>query len=132
MSELQTGRAVPPRLAWDMPCPPLSWPLFAMILDHQDELGLSTAQAEGLERVCLDFTRDAIRRQADLAVASLEMVVLLRPDPTDPAKPVDVAKAEATVRGIERREAELDIAQLRAIEAGQGAVDRGPALTRRR
>jgi hypothetical protein len=44
----------------------------------------------------------------------------------------DVAKAEATVREIEPREAEVDIVQLRAIEAGQGAVDRGPALIRRR
>jgi hypothetical protein len=33
----------------------------------------------------------------------------------------NVPTAEATVREIERREAEMEIAQLRAIEAGTGA-----------
>ena len=50
------------------------------------------------------------------------MVVLLRPDPTDPAKPVDVPKAEATVRESERLEAEIEIAQLRAIETGKAQL----------
>lgn len=34
----------------------------------------------------------------------------------------DLPKAEATVREIERREADMDIAQLRAIEAGKAQL----------
>lgn len=116
-----TGAAPSPS-PWDPPCSPFSWPLFAVILDHRGELSLSAAQVEGLERLCLDFIREAIRRQADLGLALLDLAALLRPDPTDPAKPVDMPKAEAAVREIERVEADLHIARLRAVEAGKAQL----------
>lgn len=107
----------------DTPCsPPFLWPLFTVILDHRGELAFSPAQVEHLERLCLDVTREAIRRQADLDVGLLDIAVLLRPDPADPAKPIDMPKVEAALRAMERVDVDLDITRLRAIEEGKAQL----------
>jgi hypothetical protein len=93
---------------------PLAW---QFVLDSRQELGLSEAQVESLEHLGADFLREAIHRQADLAVAHLDLAVVLGPDPGDATRLVDMAKAEAKIREIERITADLEIAHLRMIEA---------------
>ena len=88
-------------------------PLITLMLGWRQELGLSTAQIEGLERLRTEFQRGAIRRDADLRVAEMDLAALLRTDT------VDLAAAEAKVREIERLRAETRLARIRAIEEGK-------------
>jgi len=97
-------------------------PLISMLLHHRDELGLSAAQVESLERLRTDFRREAIRRQADQRIARLDLMVLLRPDPADPAKAVDMAKVESKIREIEKMRADMQVARIRTIEAGKAQL----------
>lgn len=97
-------------------------PVIALTLRHQQELGLSPAQVESLERLRTDFMRDAIRQRADQKLARLDLAALLRPDPADPAKPVDLAKVEAKIREIERMKADRQVARFRTIEAGKALL----------
>jgi len=88
-------------------------PLITLMLGWRQELGLSAAQIESLERLRAEFQRDAIRRDADLRVAEMDLAALLRTDT------VDLAAAEAKVREIERLRAETRLARIRAIEEGK-------------
>ena len=88
-------------------------PLITLMLGWRQELGLSAAQIESLERLRAEFQRDAIRRDADLRVAEMDLAALLRTDT------VDLAAAEAKVREIERLRAEARLARIRAIEEGK-------------
>ena len=88
-------------------------PLITLMLGWRQELGLSAAQIERLERLRAEFQRDAIRRDADLRVAEMDLAALLRTDT------VDLAAAEAKVREIERLRAETRLARIRAIEEGK-------------
>jgi hypothetical protein len=97
-------------------------PLLGVILECSDELGLSAAQMERLERLDADLVREQIRREADLKIAHLDVAGLLRPDRGDPAKPVDMTRVEAKIREAERLTADLHIALLRAIEAGKAEL----------
>ena len=97
-------------------------PLISIALRHAQELGLTPAQVEGLQGLRTDFQREAIKRQADQRLARLDLTALLRPDMTDPGKPVDIGKVEAKVREIERLRADLAIARIRTIEQGKGLL----------
>jgi hypothetical protein len=100
----------------------LGWPLLDAIVEKADKIGLSPAQVESIDRLSADFLRESIRRQADAQMAWLDAVVLLRADPADPAKPIDMARAEAKLREIERITTEWQIAELRAVEAGKAQL----------
>jgi Spy/CpxP family protein refolding chaperone len=80
------------------------------------------AQVEGLERLRLDFQRQAIKQVADRRVAELDLATLLRPDPTDPTKAVDLSRVEASVHEIERLRADLEISRIRTIEQGKALL----------
>ena len=97
-------------------------PLISMMLRHRDEFGLSAQQVQGLERLRDDFMRDAIRRQADQKIARLDLFGLLRPDPADPAKAVDMTKVEGKIREIEKIRADFQVARIRTIEAGKAQL----------
>ena len=107
------GHGFGPGLA---PAPPGERPLVSFMLAHRGELGLSPQQVEALERVRTDFQREAIRRDADLRVAEMDLAALRRQDP------VDLGPVEAKIREIERLRAELRIAQVRAIEQGRAQL----------
>jgi hypothetical protein len=94
-------------------------PFVAVILDHRRELGLSTSQDETLERLGLDVTREAIRRQADLMIAQVDLLALLDPDP---AKVIDIAKVEAKLREVERIRTDVQLALIRAVETLKAAL----------
>jgi Spy/CpxP family protein refolding chaperone len=91
-------------------------PLISLMLHHRQELGLSAAQVEALERLRADFQRDAVKRDADVRVAEMDLAALLR------AEPVDLGKVEAKVREIERLRGDLRLARIRVIEQGKGQL----------
>lgn len=91
-------------------------PLISMALRHRAELGLSAAQAEALERLRSDFQREAIKREADIRVAELDVAALLARDQAD------LAAVEAKVREIERLRADLRLARIRTIEQGRAQL----------
>ena len=93
-----------------------------MILRHRDELALSAAQVQSLEKLRGDYMREAIRRDADRKIARLDLLALMRPDPADPTKAVDMAQVEAKVREIEKLRADLQLARIRTIEAGKAQL----------
>ena len=101
---------------------PMGRPLITMMLRHRDGLGLSAAQVQSLEKLRGDFMREAIRRNADRKIARLDLLALMRPDPADPTKAVDMAQVEAKVREIEKLRADLQLARIRTIEAGKAQL----------
>jgi hypothetical protein len=94
-------------------------PIIGTILEHRVALGLSASQVEALERLGLDFTREAIRRQADLQIAQIDLDVMLDPEA---GQTVDAKAAEVKVREIEKIRADLQLALIRAVEAGRAQL----------
>lgn len=95
------------------PPPGRERPLISLMLSHRDELALTPAQVQTLERLRGDFQRDAIRRDAEIRVAEMDVAGLLE------AEPVDMAKVETKVREAERLRADLRVARIRTIEEGK-------------
>jgi Spy/CpxP family protein refolding chaperone len=93
-----------------------------LMLRNRDELGLSATQVQNLEKLRGDYMREAIRRDADRKIAGLDLMALMRPDPADPMKAVDMPKVEAKVREIEKMNADGRLARIRAIEAGKAQL----------
>lgn len=106
--------------------PSILLPVVGLILDHGEELGLSTSQVEGLRRLGLDVLREAIRRQADLMVAQVDLWTLLDRDPDEA---MDVVSAEAKIRETAQIRTDLEIALLRAIEAAKSQLTPGQRST---
>jgi hypothetical protein len=94
-------------------------PVIGTILEHRGALELSASQVEALERLGLDFIREAIRRQADLLITQIDLDVLLD---QDPSKTVDMKAAEAKLREIEKIRADLQLALIRAVEAARAQL----------
>jgi hypothetical protein len=88
-------------------------PLITLMLDHREKLGLSSQQVQQLERIRNDFRRQAIRSDADLKVAEMDLESLLQADP------VDLKKAEAKIHEIEKVKGDLRFARIRAVEEGR-------------
>jgi Spy/CpxP family protein refolding chaperone len=95
---------------------PAERPLITIMLHHRTELGLSPDQVTRLEALRGDFTREAIRRGADIRIAELDLASLLEQDA------VDLAKAEAKMREVAQLRADLRIARLRAVEQGKAVL----------
>jgi Spy/CpxP family protein refolding chaperone len=95
---------------------PFERPLITIMLHHRTELGLSADQVSRLETLRSDFTREAIRRDADIRIAELDLTSLLEQDPAD------LSKVEAKVREAGQLRADLRIARLRAIEQGKALL----------
>jgi Spy/CpxP family protein refolding chaperone len=104
------GTATPPASAL---------PIVGVMLDHEQELGLSASQVDGLERLGLDVLRQMIRRQADLMVAQVDLWALLDRDPDEAT---DVAGAEAKIRQVGQIRTDFQIALFRAVEAAKSQL----------
>ena len=98
------------------PSPRGERPLITLMLRYKDELGLSADQVQSLERLRADFQREAIRRDADLRIAQMDLTTLLERDP------VDLGQVEAKLREIERLRGDLRLARIRAIEQGKSQL----------
>jgi len=91
-------------------------PLISLMLDHRDELALTHDQTSRLESLRQDFTREAIRRDADIRIAEMDLAALLE----QPS--LDMAKVEAKVRELAKLRADLRIERIRAIEQGRAVL----------
>ncbi len=98
------------------PSPRSERPLITLMLRYKDELGLSPDQVQSLERLRADFQREAIRRDADLRIAEMDLAALLEKDP------VDLGQVEAKLREVERLRVDLRLARIRAIEQGKAQL----------
>lgn len=99
-----------------LPGDPADRPLITLMLHYRSELALTAPQVEALERLRTDFQREAIRRDADLRVAEMDLAALRR------REPVDLGQVEAKVREIERLRADQRLARIRAIEQGRAQL----------
>ena len=95
---------------------PMERPLITIMLHHRTELGLTPEQVTRLEAIRGEFAREAIRRDADIRIAELDLGTLLEQDP------VDLAKAEAKTREVAQLRVDLRIARLRAVEQGKAVL----------
>ncbi|MBI2878424.1 MAG: Spy/CpxP family protein refolding chaperone [Candidatus Rokubacteria bacterium] len=91
-------------------------PLISFMLHRRDELKLTPEQVQALEGLRADFQREAIRREADLRVAELDLRALLQ------VEPADLARVEAKVREIAQLQADLRVARIRVIEQGKAQL----------
>ena len=91
-------------------------PLITYMLSRREDLNLSTEQVRSLERLRTDFERDAVKNEGDLRVAELDLQEILKSDS------VDLKKAEAKIREIEKLRADLRIGRIRAIEQGKAVL----------
>lgn len=91
-------------------------PVISIMLSHREDLGLSSGQVQGLERLRADYQKEAIRADADLRVAEMDLSQLLS------AEPVDTSAVEAKIRQIEKRRADLRVARVRTIESGRALL----------
>ena len=91
-------------------------PIISIVLSHREELGLSSGQVQGLERLRAEYQKEAIRAEADLRVAEMDLTQLLA------AEPVDTSAVEAKIRQIEKRRADLRVARVRTIESGRALL----------
>jgi len=85
-------------------------PLISLMLRNREKLGLSDDQVRRMEQLRTDFEKESIRKEADVRVAEMDLEALLD------APSVEMGKAEAKVREIEKTRADLRIARIRAIE----------------
>ena len=84
--------------------------LIRMVLMNRQELGLTTQQVDSLRKLGLDSWRAAIRRNADLQIAQVDLLGLRLSDS------VDMGKVEAKMREIERLKGDGRIAAFRTAE----------------
>jgi hypothetical protein len=81
-----------------------------MVLMNRQELGLTARQVDSLRKLGMDSWRAAIRRNAELQVARLDLMTLRWSDP------VDMGKVETKVREIEKLKGDGRIAAIRTAE----------------
>jgi len=92
---------------------PAERPLISFMLEHREELALNPDQTARLEALRQAFAREAIRREADIRIAEMDLATLLDRDV------LDMPKVEAKVRELAQLRADLRIARLRTIEQGK-------------
>jgi Spy/CpxP family protein refolding chaperone len=95
---------------------PAERPLITMMLHHRTDLGLSDEQVRRLEQLRGDFTRETIRREADLRIAEMDLAQLLA------REPLDLPQAEAKIRETAQLRTDLRIARLKTIEQGKAVL----------
>ncbi|HWP58824.1 MAG TPA: hypothetical protein VNL14_13110 [Candidatus Acidoferrales bacterium] len=91
-------------------------PLITFMLEHREKLRLQSDQVERLERLRDEFRRQAIRAEADLKVAELDLDALLKKEP------VDLKKVEGKIREIEKIKADLRLLRVRTVEEGKALL----------
>ena len=88
----------------------------SLMLRNRERLGLTTDQVKHLEQLRNDFAKEAIRSEANLRIAELDLTSLLE------VQPVDMPRVEAKIRDIERIRADLRVARVRSIEKGKAQL----------
>ena len=85
----------------------------SLMLRNRERLGLTADQVKQLEQLRSDFAKESIRSEANLRIAEMDLTSLLE------VQPVDMTKAEAKIREIERIRGDFRIARIRSVEKGK-------------
>src|SRR4029453_1983075 len=96
--------------------------MFGFVMRHRQELNLTPAQIQSFQKLATDYRRDAIKREADLKLARVDLGTLLRPDPANPGQPVNLTAAEAKIREIEKARGDMMLGRLRTMEQGKALL----------
>jgi Spy/CpxP family protein refolding chaperone len=91
-------------------------PLITIMLEHSQELGLSPDQENKLRDLRTEFSKEWVRRSADIRVAEIELDSLLAQDKWD------LAKIEPKVRQIASLQADLRLARIKTLAAGRDVL----------
>jgi Spy/CpxP family protein refolding chaperone len=91
-------------------------PVISFIIQHKDELGVTPEQISRLEALRTAFSRESVRRDADIRIAEMDLTALLDKDP------LDMAQVEAKVRELAQLRADLRIARIRTLEQGRAVL----------
>lgn len=91
-------------------------PLITLMLRHSAELGLSPDQLQSLEELRTNFQREAVRHEADIRIAEMELATLLQ------VKPADLEQIKTKLQEIERLRLDLRFARIRTIEQGKARL----------
>ncbi len=91
-------------------------PLITEMLSLQEQLGLSPEQVQQLQRLRSAFEKEAIRQQADIQAAEVDLSDLLA------ASPPDLGKIEAQVNKIATLTGNLRFARIKTLEEGRAVL----------
>ncbi len=91
-------------------------PLISEMLSVQQQLGLSAQQVQQLQTLRTDFEKDAIKRDAEIRTAEIDLSQLLL------ATPPDMAKVEAQVKKIAALRGDLRLARIKTLEEGRAVL----------
>jgi Spy/CpxP family protein refolding chaperone len=87
-----------------------------MMLRNRHDLGLSSQQVQDLEDLRDGYQREAIRYEADIRIAEVELQSFLKADA------VDLEQVKVKLQEIEDVRTELRLARIRAIEQGKALL----------
>ncbi|HEV8310908.1 MAG TPA: Spy/CpxP family protein refolding chaperone [Methylomirabilota bacterium] len=100
--------------------PPMSYPaerpVISFMLEHRSELGLTPEQQSRLEALRGEFTREQIRREAEIRIAEMDLAALLEQDL------LDMGKVEAKIREAAKLRSDLRIERLKTLEQGKALL----------
>lgn len=91
-------------------------PWITIILRNRDRLQLTSEQVASLEKLRSDFAREAIRKQADLRIAELDLRRLLA------GEPVDLAQVKTKLEEAARLNTDLRYARIETLEKGKAVL----------
>ena len=91
-------------------------PVITIMLDHQQEIGLSPEQEKRLRDLRTEFSKESTRRTADIRVAEIELDALLEQEKWD------LSKIEPKVKQIATLQGDLRLARIRTLEAGRAVL----------
>jgi Spy/CpxP family protein refolding chaperone len=91
-------------------------PLISMALAHSKELGLSPEQEQKLRDLQTGFAKEAVRKQADIRIAEIDLNAQLEQPRWDLAKVEPLVKQIAALRG------DLRLARIRTLAAGRALL----------
>ena len=91
-------------------------PLISEMLFAREQLGLSPTQVEKLRGLRSGFEKDAIRRQAEIRVAEIDLSDLLA------ANPPDLGKIETQVMKIASLRGSLRFVRIKTLEEGRAVL----------
>ncbi|MGH7845961.1 MAG: Spy/CpxP family protein refolding chaperone [Candidatus Binatia bacterium] len=91
-------------------------PLISLMLAHRERLELSPEQVQDLEQLSHDYRREAIRSEADLRIAEIDLEKLLKDDP------MDLDRVKTKLQEIERMRADGRFLRIRTSEQGKALL----------
>jgi Spy/CpxP family protein refolding chaperone len=94
----------------------LDRPVITLMLRRRHELGLSPQQVQDLENLRDGYQREAIRYDADIRIAEVDLQRLLKADT------VDLEQVTGKLQEIGNLKAEIQLARIRAIEQGKALL----------